>query len=135
MKLLWLLIVLSVAGHCRAIENRDLYDVVAQGSVTLPRADDESVQVQLQSPIHFYTEKYDSIYVSSQVSPSCQLDTTHKVCGHYEKIRDIFRTPKSEGEFEGDRGIITFVLVCYRHYLKMFSIVKSGVLHAVVIQK
>lgn len=64
MKILWMLIVLLVAGHCHAIENRDLYDVVAQGSVSLPRGDEESVQVNLQSPIHFYTEKYDSIYVS-----------------------------------------------------------------------
>ena len=63
MKLLWLIVALA-ASHCHAIENRDLYDVAAQGTVALPRADDESVQVQLQAPIHFYTEKYDSIYVS-----------------------------------------------------------------------
>jgi hypothetical protein len=64
MKLLWMLIVVLAVGHCHAIENRDLYDIVAQGSVTLPRGDDEAIQVNLHSPIHFYTEKYDSIYVS-----------------------------------------------------------------------
>jgi hypothetical protein len=63
MKILSLLVLL-VAGYCHAIDNRDLYDVVVQGSVTMPRADEESVQVLLQQPIHFYTEKYDSIYVS-----------------------------------------------------------------------
>lgn len=64
MKILWTVVLLLVAGRCLAIENRDLYDVVAQGSVTLPKGNEESVQVNLQQPINFYTEKYDSIHVS-----------------------------------------------------------------------
>lgn len=68
MKVLSALLVLLVVNRCYSIENRDLYDVVAQGSVTLPRGDEESVQVHLQTPINFYTEKYDSIYVSSNQS-------------------------------------------------------------------
>lgn len=64
MKVLWSLLMLLVASRCLAIDNRELYDVVAQGSVTLPRGNEESLQVQLQTPINFYTEKYDSIYVS-----------------------------------------------------------------------
>lgn len=64
MKLLSSVVVLLVAGYCHAIDSRDLYDQVVQGSVTLPRADEESMLVNLQSPIHFFTEKYDSIYVS-----------------------------------------------------------------------
>lgn len=64
MKLLWSFLLVLAAGYCHAIDNRDLYDVVVQGSVTMPNANEESLVVQLQSPIHFYTEKYDSIYVS-----------------------------------------------------------------------
>lgn len=64
MKILWTVVLLLVAGRCLAIENRDLYDVVVQGSVTLPKGNEESVQVNLQQPINFYTEKYDSIHVS-----------------------------------------------------------------------
>lgn len=64
MKLLSTFLLLLVAGHCHAIENRELYETVVQGSVTVQRGDEESILVNLQSPIHFYTDKYDSIYVS-----------------------------------------------------------------------
>lgn len=56
--------VVLLASHCHTIDSRDLYDTVVQGSVTFPRGNDESILVNLHSPIHFYTEKYDSIYVS-----------------------------------------------------------------------
>lgn len=68
MKVLSALLVLLVVNRCHSIENRDLYDVVVQGSVTLPRGNKESVLVNLQAPINFYTDKYDSIYVSSNQS-------------------------------------------------------------------
>lgn len=74
MKILSALLVLLVVNRCHSIENRDLYDVAAQGSVTLPRGDEESVLVNLQSPINFYTDKYDSINVSSNQTlcpPKC----------------------------------------------------------------
>lgn len=67
MKVLLTLTVILLTGHCHAIENKDLYDIVAQGSVTLPRGDEKSLLVNLQSPIHFFTEKYDSVYVSSPI--------------------------------------------------------------------
>lgn len=65
--------VLLLAIHCHSIDTRDLYDTVVQGSVTFPKGNDESTIVNLQSPIHFYTEKYDSIYVSFLPSNKLRL--------------------------------------------------------------
>jgi hypothetical protein len=79
MKLLSSVVLLLVAGHCHSLESRDLYDVVAQGSVSMPRADEESLHVQLQSPIHFFTEKYDSIYVSCSFPTSFSFPKPPKV--------------------------------------------------------
>lgn len=49
---------------CNAISDRDLYNINAPGSTILQRGNDNSKLVSLQHPINFYTEKYDSIYVS-----------------------------------------------------------------------
>lgn len=65
MKISPTILCLLVVGSCYGLSNRDLYDVVAQGSVTLPRGNEESVRVKLQTPIKFYTENYDAVYVSS----------------------------------------------------------------------
>lgn len=75
MKFVAAFVLLLVAGHCHAIENKELYETVVQGSVTMPRGDEESLLVNLQAPIHFYTDKYDSIYVS----PSIHLAVYHPV--------------------------------------------------------
>lgn len=77
MKLLSTFLLLLVAGHCHAIENKELYDTVVQGSVTMPRGDEESLLVNLQAPIHFYTDKYDSIYVSFPIDPFIHLAMYH----------------------------------------------------------
>lgn len=54
-----------MAINSHAISDRDLYSTNAPGSTSLPKANEESRLVQLRSPIHFYSEKYNSIYVSS----------------------------------------------------------------------
>lgn len=115
MKLLWSLLMLLVAGRCHAIDNRDLYDVVAQGSVTLPRANEESLHVQLQTPIHFYTEKYDSIYVSVQICapPECRARLNVK-----EKF-DIFRQRTAKASYHS-------CLFVVRHHLKISDFVHHG---------
>lgn len=60
----WTFILLLLVGHCHGITNRDLYDINVPGSQVLQQANEESVQFTLNAPIHFFTEKYDSIYVS-----------------------------------------------------------------------
>jgi hypothetical protein len=70
MKILSILLVFYVAYNCHAISDRDLYTINAPGSTSLLKGNEESRLVQLQSPIHFYSEKYDSIYVSSSTSSS-----------------------------------------------------------------
>lgn len=65
MKILPFLLVLFVAYNCHAISDRDLYNINAPGSTSLQNGNEESRQIRLRSPIHFYSESYDSIYVSS----------------------------------------------------------------------
>lgn len=65
MKISPTILCLLVVGSCYGLSNRDLYDVVVQGSVTLPRGNEESTRVNLQLPIKFFAESYDAIYVSS----------------------------------------------------------------------
>lgn len=58
-------LILLIANGCYAIQNRDLFGYVnIPGSKTLQRGDEESKLVKLNAPIFFYTEKYDSVYVS-----------------------------------------------------------------------
>lgn len=64
MKILSVLLFFYVAYDCLAISDRDLYSTNAPGSTSLPNANEESQIVNLRSPINFYSEKYDSIYVS-----------------------------------------------------------------------
>lgn len=64
MKILSILLVFYVAYNCQAISDRDLYNINAPGSTTLQKGNEESRLIQLRSPIHFYSESYDSIYVS-----------------------------------------------------------------------
>lgn len=64
MKILSLLLFFYVAYDCLAISDRDLYNTNAPGSKSLPNENEESQIVKLRSPINFYSEKYDSIYVS-----------------------------------------------------------------------
>lgn len=80
MKFMWTLLILLVAGRCHAIDNRDLYDTVVQGVVSVPLGNEESLLVNLQSPIHFYTEKYDSIYVSFPIRTFFLPYTTQVPC-------------------------------------------------------
>lgn len=102
MKVSLTLAVLLLTGHCHAIENKDLYDIVAQGSVTLPPGDEKSLLVNLQSPIHFYTEKYDSIYVSFPIKEPSFPSIYHPRAarGFVKEKRDIFRQPKRRGGSE-----------------------------------
>ena len=100
MKVLLTLAVLFLTGHCHAIENKDLYDIVAQGSVTLPRGDEKSLLVNLQSPIHFYTEKYDSIYVSFLINQPSVLSVYHPSAKRgfvKQKKNAIFLDNRKEG--------------------------------------
>jgi hypothetical protein len=64
MKILSFLLVFYVAYNCHAISDRDLYNVNAPGSTSLQNGNEESRQIQLRTPIHFYSESYDSIFVS-----------------------------------------------------------------------
>jgi len=64
MKIVLSFLTLLVAGQCLGISTGELYEINAPGSVALIRSDEESRQIFLSAPIHFYTEKYDSIYVS-----------------------------------------------------------------------
>lgn len=72
MKILSFLLVFYVAYNCHAISDRDLYNINAPGSTTLQNGNEESRHIQLRSPIHFYSDSYDSIYVSEK-------GTTHVV--------------------------------------------------------
>lgn len=60
--LLWIA-VLCASTH--AITVRDLYESSGPGSVTVPSADDESARIQLNSPVHFCTDTFDEVFVSS----------------------------------------------------------------------
>ena len=94
MKILSTILFLMIAGHSFAIENRDLYEIVVQGSVTLPRGDEEAVRVNLQHPINFYSDKHDFIYVSSELVTLINLYPTQDDVGGDKKSRklwDIFR--------------------------------------------
>lgn len=64
MKILSVLLFFYVAYDCHAISDRDLYNTNAPGSTSLPNTNEESQIVNLRSPINFYSEKYNSIYVS-----------------------------------------------------------------------
>lgn len=121
MKLVWSLLLLLVAGHCHAIDNRELYDVVAQGSVTLKRGNEESTLVRLHAPIHFYSEKYDSINVSFQ-SVSF-FDVNHPSSRAWlKKLVDIFRHRKEGARvIRAEHHIIPSCFVAgARHHLKTF---------------
>jgi hypothetical protein len=80
MKILSILLVFYVAYNCHAISDRDLYTINAPGSTSLLKGNEESRLVQLQSPIHFYSEKYDSIYVSSSTSSSSYSEPPMLLC-------------------------------------------------------
>ena len=68
MKFCVTLLILLVANGCYGILNRDLYGYVNMpGSSMLQRGDEESKLVKLNAPIFFYTEKYDSVYVSLMI--------------------------------------------------------------------
>lgn len=60
-------ILISVIYGSSALNEYDLYNINAPGSVEFQRGNDESKLINLQQPIHFYTEKYDSIYVSHKI--------------------------------------------------------------------
>lgn len=66
MQIFQIVTILSVVVvlSCDAITTSDLYNINAQGTVNLQRGDEESRLINLKTPIHFYTEKYNSIYVS-----------------------------------------------------------------------
>lgn len=64
MELFKFFILISVIYYSNALSDRDLFNINAPGSMILERGNDNSKLVNLQQPIHFYTEKYDSIYVS-----------------------------------------------------------------------
>jgi len=64
MELFKFFILISVIYSSNALSDRDLFNINAPGSTNLERGNDNSKLVNLQHPINFYTEKYDSIYVS-----------------------------------------------------------------------
>ena len=64
MELFKFFILISVIYYSNALSDRDLFNINAPGSTILERGNDNSKLVNLQNPINFYTEKYDSIYVS-----------------------------------------------------------------------
>lgn len=64
MKTIKILLFVVFAASAHAITIRDLYESSGPGSVTLTPADDESARIQLQSPVHFCTEKFDEVFVS-----------------------------------------------------------------------
>lgn len=49
------------------ISSRDLYSYINEPSDVLPRGDEEFAEVQLDVPAHFYSEKYEFVYVSETV--------------------------------------------------------------------
>lgn len=51
------------------LDIRDLYynNDVYEPSGSLNRGDDESVMFRLNQPVHFYSQKYDSLYVSFRI--------------------------------------------------------------------
>jgi hypothetical protein len=53
--------------NCNAITDRDFYNVNAPGSTSLQRDNDVSQEITLKSPIHFYGDNYDSIFVSFDI--------------------------------------------------------------------
>lgn len=57
-------LIIFTSFYCNAITDRDFYSTSVPGSSVFDRGNDKSRLVSLQEPIHFYTEKYDSIYVS-----------------------------------------------------------------------
>lgn len=131
MKVIITLTLLLLTGHCHAIENKDLYDIVAQGSVTVPRGDENFLLVNLQSPIHFYTEKYDSIYVSFPIKQPIRIPPKNIVRLHIKEKRDIFRQVKMRGGSWGERQKEYLSIICIhiipscllsaaRHHLKIF---------------
>lgn len=126
MKVLLTLAVLLLTGHCQALESKDLYDVVAQGSVTLPRGDEKSIAVNLQAPIHFFTEKYDTIYVSFPImQPSFHMPP--KCCARlHKRKRGIFRQTKG-GAIASYHSFLFAASV--RHLLKIFFIMAQDTFH------
>ncbi|KAL7032364.1 hypothetical protein ACKWTF_007298 [Chironomus riparius] len=65
MELFKFFILISVIYFSNALSDRDLFNINAPGSTILERGNDNSKLVNLQNPINFYTEKYDSIYINS----------------------------------------------------------------------
>lgn len=52
------------SGIAAGINPRDLYSYINEPSDVLPRGDEEYAEVQLDVPAHFYSEKYEFVYVS-----------------------------------------------------------------------
>lgn len=54
----------------QAIGSRDLYSYINEPSEILPRGDEEFAEVKLDTPAHFYSEKYDTLYVRAEILPA-----------------------------------------------------------------
>lgn len=52
------------SGTTEGISSRDLYSYINELSDVLPRGDEEFAEVQLDVTAHFYSEKYEFVYVS-----------------------------------------------------------------------
>ncbi|XP_058453091.1 nidogen [Malaya genurostris] len=56
---------LAYLGITEGISTRDLYSYINEPSEVLPRGDEEFVEVKLSTPVHFYSEKYDHVFINT----------------------------------------------------------------------
>uniref|UniRef100_A0A1Q3FIC5 Putative low-density lipoprotein receptor n=1 Tax=Culex tarsalis TaxID=7177 RepID=A0A1Q3FIC5_CULTA len=61
------ILLLSILGPLlvQAIGSRDLYSYINEPSEILPRGDEEFAEIKLDIPAHFYSEKYDTLYINT----------------------------------------------------------------------
>ncbi|XP_055547444.1 nidogen [Wyeomyia smithii] len=52
-------------GLAAGISPRDLYSYMNEASEVLPRGDEEFAELKLFTPVHFYSEKYDHVYINT----------------------------------------------------------------------
>lgn len=62
--LLALVAVTVCSRIAQGVSPRDLYSYINEPSDVLPRGDEEYAEIQLDVPAHFYSEKYEFVYVS-----------------------------------------------------------------------
>lgn len=67
----------------QAIGSRDLYSYINEPSEILPRGDEEFAEVKLDTPAHFYSEKYDTLYVREEILPAkIASERVNEACGY-----------------------------------------------------